>query len=1340
MRPELVPASYRLSSMQEGMLFHYLRNAGSGVDIEQLVCTLPEAIDSSALRRACQALVQRYDVFRTRFQWENVPQPVQNVCVTAEAAFDVTDVSHLAPEVQEARIKEYLEEDRATGFPLDQAPMTRFTLFRQGSSQYKFIWTFHHVVMDGRSFPIVLRELFDLYEAERTSSGVNLPEQRPYFEYIRWLETLDHSKAEGFWRKHLEGFGSATQIPALDGVSETPGRAEMELRLSKEATEALRTIAAREGFTLNNIVQGAWGLVLAQQSASKDVVFGVTRACRSFSPHAGEMVGIFINTLPLRIRAESGQRLYDWFREIRAANIEQRDYEHTPLAAIQSWSEAPRGTPLFDSILVFDNYLLNSKMQSLGGAWGPREIQLLERTNFPLTLYGYGESSLILKLAYEQERFSPASIERTLGHFQTVLESIACDIDRPLSGISILTAGEKRQLTQDWNDTKSDYPSGRLIHDLIAEQSAKTPDNIAVSFGDRSLTYRELDVQANRLANYLRKRGAGPHGLVGIFVERSVEMVVGLLAILKTGAAYLPLDPIYPKERLAFMIADSEVALLLTQDSLAPSVGPQFKGTLVCLDLEWPEIAREEPRIPSADITPEARAYTIYTSGSTGIPKGVQLSHRNAVNLLYSFMRQLPVCSQDVLVAVTTLSFDIAGLEIWMPLLCGAQTAIASRETSMDGAELVEELRRRSASILQATPSTWQLLLDAGWQGDPNLTALCGGEAFPVELAGQLKSKVKHIWNVYGPTETTIWSTACRLLPGDERITIGRPVANTQLYILDEDSRLAPRGVPGELYIGGDGVALGYWNRPELNAEKFVPDPFAPDGLARLYRTGDRVRYRADGNVEFQGRFDQQVKLRGYRIELGEITQALERHPQVKEAVVTVLEGTQSSKRLIGYIVPRAATPGIAELKDHLKQTLPEYMLPSQFMFLDAMPRLSNGKINRHALPSPETVESKESDSYVAPREATEKQLVAIWETLLNHRPIGIRENFFDLGGHSLLLTRLLGQIQKEFGKRLSIATMFESPTIEEQAAVLRGQKTHSAVCRVIPLKPQGSRPAFICLGASPLFLPLARLLGPDQPFYGLDLTELQNIKLPTPCRLEDVAAYVVGAIQEFQPQGPYYVGGWCMFGVLAYEVGRQLMAQGQAVELLTIIDTPNPAYNRGLSQMSRLNAKVQKALFHLATLLRAKPKEMLRYALERARNLRNKVVRLRERLSFEMGLQQVDIRLMDLDPILFYAAVSYEAPGYPGPVLIIQAKERPSGRHWQLAEQWRERMSNEVVVHYVPGGHEGMFKYPHVEILANAMKQSFDWAAGKRKVSNGDGLPAPGAEPVLEEISRGRG
>ncbi len=1673
--------SYRLSPIQEGMLFHYIQDPRSGVDIEQLVCSLNEAVDADSLRRACQKLVQRHAVLRTSLGWEKLDRPMQFVHPQVEVFLEITDISSVPPEAQREHLDSFFEVDRIGGVKLDRAPLCRFTLFKLGPSSYKLVWTFHHVALDGRSFPIVLNELFALYDAERSGAALELPEPKPYSQYINWLDTLDLSKAEGFWREHLNGFVLANQVPALEPVKVgESGRGDEEIVLPAETTDALRKIATQAGVTLNTMVQGAWALMLSRYTASNDVVFGATRACRSFAPDAADIVGTFINTLPVRVRVEGTELVSSWLKEIRTSQVAIREYEHTPLASIQAWSEVPHGASLFESILVFDNYELNTKMQAQGGNWAHRQVQLRERTNYPLTLYGYADKTLILRLAYDRERFNTASTHRMMGHMQTILEAISTGADVPLTSLPMFTAGEQDQLKQ-WNDTQADYPRTKTIHDLIEEQVDRSPGTTALVFRNQRLSYQELDNRANQLAHLLRSKGLKPGDRVAVSMDRGMELMVALLATLKAGGAYVPLDPAYPAERMKYVLADAHASIILTQEKLRPLVA-KFAPVVLAIDAqaEYDAIEKCSQARPRYEQSSDSPAYVIYTSGSTGKPKGVIVNHRNVVNFFTGMDQRFGQDTPGVWLAVTSISFDISVLELFWTLARGYRVVLqednellpssdsvgrggslefslfyfASDESAaadkykllMEGAKFADQnkftaiwtperhfhafgglfpnaavtsaalaaitqnLKIRAGSVviplhdpirvaeewalvdnlsngrvgisvasgwhdrdfvfapqnyadrknimlrdldvirslwrgesikrlngsgkevdvtifprpiqpelpvwitsgghpqtfqaagetganllthllgqsfeeltskiqiyrdayrktnktgnghvtlmlhtfvgnseeevqelvrtpfcnylkssvdlmkqvvkglgddlsattlseedlgalidhaftryfatsglfgtpdscmatlqklkdmgvdevaclvdfgiatetvlanldnlkelamrsnrptavgysipeqifrhhvthMQCTPSLARLLV-----GDPSgrlalgslQKFLVGGEALPPSLAADLqKAGVGEIYNMYGPTETTIWSTMEKLTPGVD-VTIGRPIANTSVFVLDSNRRPVPVGVPGELYIGGDGVVPGYLERPELTAERFVH----LDDNQRAYRTGDLVKYLPDGRLQFLGRVDHQVKIRGHRIELGEIEASLSQHPTVQDAIVTTVEYPTEGSALVAYIVKRgSATPQPMELRRFVESQLPSYMVPSSFVLLDEFPRTPNGKIDRKRLPHPDLVPQQRS--VIPPRNPVEEKLAVIWRETLHVTDVGIRDNFFDLGGHSLLLIRLIAQIQKEFGQRLPVATVLESPTIEALAIVLTGKQVSSAVCRVIPLKPQGTRPPFICLGASPLFLPLARLLGPDQPFCGLDLTELKKVNLPNPCTLEDLGKYVVEGIREFQPEGPYSIGGWCLYGVLAYEAGRQLVAQGQEVELLTLIDSPNVAYGKNLSAVARIQMRTQKWLFHLSTLAKASPAEMLRYTKERLNIARHKMMRRQQKTAFEMGLQDEDIRLMDIDPILFYAATNYQPPPYSGRVLMVQAAETPAGQHWQMEQQWRQPVLGASVVHCVEGGHDGMFKYPYVETLAAKMKTSFEQVGATPKIKhNGD-------------------
>lgn len=1058
-------ASYRLSPIQEGMLFHHIQNPHTGVDIEQLVCSLSEAVNAEALRLACQSLVDRHAVLRTSLSWENLDRPVQSAQPDVEAPFELIDLTSLAPAARRERLEGFFEQDRIAGIRLDQAPLCRFTLFKLGASDFTLVVTFHHVAMDGRSFPKILNEIFAEYDARCEGKSIEFPRSRPYSDYLTFLDTVDPGKAESFWRDYLKGFVLPNQVPELDPpAARESGRGEEEIVLSEETTEALRAVAKREEVTLNTIVQGIWALMIGRYSASSDVVFGGIRACRGFASDTAEMVGAFINTLPVRIRIEGEEKVSAWLKGIRASQVAIRDYEHTPLASIQSWSEVPHGAALFASILVFDNYELNARMQAQGGNWAHREVRLRERTNFPLALYGYAEKKLILRLAHDQEHFSSASVRRMLGHMRTLLEALPAASERTLADLPMLTAEEREQL-REWNKTEVDYPRTRTVHDLIEDQVDRSPDATAVVFRDQRLSYRELDHRANRLAHLLRSKGLQPGDRVAVSMERSQDLPVALLATLKAGGAYVPLDPTYPSERIKYVLADAQASIVITEEKLRPLVG-NFARVVLAIDSDAARAALEtssqaRPRVAMSSDSP---AYVIYTSGSTGKPKGVVVNHRNAVNFFSGMDRPFGEENPGVWLAVTSISFDISVLELFWTLARGyrvvlqednqflpanpdtAGAALAHPDNLLElaagvnrpapprGYSIPEQILRHRVTHMQCTPSLARLLAgDAmGREALASLRKfLVGGEALPVSLAAELQQiGVGEIYNMYGPTETTIWSTMEKLPPHVQEISIGRPIANTSVFVLDSNRREVPVGVPGELYIGGEGVVPGYLDRPELTRERFVQLDFAGQ---RAYRTGDLVKYLPDGRLAFLGRIDHQVKIRGHRIEMGEIEAALAQHPGVQEAIVSAADHAEGSA-LVAYVVTRgAAALEPMDLRRFLETLLPSFMVPSAFVPLDAFPRTPNGKIDRKRLPRPELVPQQRP--LVPPRNPVEEQLAKIWRDTLSISEVGIHDNFFELGGHSLTAVQVTGKIRASLVPAFPLRAILDHPTIARLSA-----------------------------------------------------------------------------------------------------------------------------------------------------------------------------------------------------------------------------------------------------------------------------------------------------------------
>ena len=1310
---------YALSPIQHGMLFHHLLGRGSGVDIEQITIDLHEAVDVRALEAAWRAVIQRHPVLRTAFVWEGVAEPVQQVYREIPFLLDVRDWRNRNREEARRNFQECLASQRGEGFDLRRPPLLRVTVFHFGDAEYKLLWTFHHILIDGRSFTIILDEVFRYYEAIREGRELHLAKAAPYAEYIRWLEQVDFSAAGDFWRSNLRGFAAPTplifdKVPATSAGKERYG--ECELRLSRQSSEALKSWAGKEEITLNTAVMGAWGLLMSRYSGEDDVVFGATKTTRRSSiPGADSMVGLFLATIPVRLRIDAEMPVGEWLRQLRRQWLSLRDFEQLSLVKIRETSELPAGQSLFETLVVFDNQRFDSALKALGPAWQKREMQLLEQTNFELTLIAYGDSEILLKLEYNSTRFQRSTVQRALGHLQTLLEQMAVDSDAPVGNLNPLTAGERQQLLGNWNATQTEYPRERCVQELIEEQAAATPDRIAAISGEERLTYRELNERANQVAHYLTQLGAGPERLVGICMERTAELLVALLGILKSGAAYVPMDPIYPPERLAMMAEDAGLEIVVTQEMLRGSVA-SFGGRRVLLDAERQEIGRQSRENPGRRSGPENLAYVIFTSGSTGRPKGVQVVQRALVNFLLSMQREPGLSAEDVLLAVTTISFDIAGLELYLPLIVGARVVVASRRAVADARELMR-LLGEGVTVMQATPATWRLLLEAGWAGKRDLKVLCGGEAMPAEVAEGLLERVGSLWNMYGPTETTIWSTLERVEKGKE-ITIGRPIANTEIYILDRWLKPVPVGVVGELHIGGEGLARGYWKREELTAEKFIGHPFRQQEGERIYKTGDLARYRADGRIECLGRIDHQVKIRGFRIELGEIESLLAEYAGVKQALVTVREDVPGDKRLVAYVV---AEGGLSrtELRAHLKQRLPEYMVPAHYVELEAMPLLANGKVNRHALPAPEQEAGVTAEgNYLEPTTELERELAEIWAEVLRIPKVGAHDDFFELGGHSLLAVQLFARMEDRLGAKLPLNALFETPTLREMASRLK-KVAAAARHRAVAIQKNGTNaPLFWIPGGAAVsllaFREVSLLLGREQPVYGLESAWPRLGEEPE--SIEERAMRYIEQIRQIQASGPYYLAGYCLGAKVAYEMARQLEAEGEQMGLLAIVNAAAPGHPRTRAQAWQIHAQRTAYLFRRAA--GAGATKLPGYVLGRLANLRQARrarAALEQRRKAAEALVQSGVEIMaKADDELVLTMMARVADRYvPGPyggrieVFLATEDQHLMGVKEAVDPRfgWQELAPGRCSFHHIPGDHLSVFERPNAEVFAGHLR-----------------------------------
>jgi len=1201
-------------------------------------------------------------------------------------------------------------------FDLSTGPLMRVLLLKLKAHEHLLLFNMHHIISDGWSISVLVRQWSEWYEASIQNLTLPLPARSiQYPDYAvwqrNWLQGELLERQLTYWKEQLAGAPALLELPTdypRPAVMTYQG-AQLQTCLTSELTQRLNSFSQQNGVTLYMALLAAFQILLSRYTGQPDILVGTPIANRTHR-HTEDLIGFFVNTLVLRTPVNSKLPGTELLKEVRQTALQAYAHQDIPFEYVVEQLNPARSlshSPLFQVMLVLQN--VPQEQLELSGLKISFEDTKSTIAQFDLTLsIAELEDVLVCDWEYRTDLFHFDTIKRMTEHFEVLLEGLINQPAQPVGQLPLLTEAEQQQLLA-WNQTQTDYPLDKTIVDLFQEQVDKTPYNLAVVFEGQSLTYQALNLKANQLAHYLIEQGVQPETLVGICVERSIKMVIGLLGIMKAGGAYVPLDPDYPVPRLQFMLEDSQVPVLLTQTHLIERL-PLSAAKLVSLDHDWATIAAYSSSNPVRRRSPENLAYVIYTSGSTGKPKGVMIEHRALANLLNDMQHRVRLTSNDQLLALTTLSFDIAALELYLPLLAGSQTIIISRETANNGETLVQKLVETQITLMQATPATWKLLLQSGWHQLTPLTILCGGEALPTQLGQTLLLNSQQLWNVYGPTETTIWSTTHNITQQQEQPgLIGRPISNTQIYILDAHHNPTPIGIQGELCIAGRGLARGYKGRPELTLEKFIEVEIFGEPT-RIYKTGDLARWRSDGNLEYLGRLDYQIKLRGFRIELGEIEATLSQHEAVTEAVVVLIKD-EGNPRLAAYVTlatPRDDT--VSVLRTWLKARLPEYMLPASFTVLDKLPLTPNGKIDRNALPAPEAW--TKGKHYLAPRDTVELQLAQIWEQVLERRPIGILENFFELGGHSLLAVRLMSQIHHAFDKQLPIATLFQGATIVELAQLIRHHEAPTTWPTLIPIQPQGSRPPLFCFpgaGGNVLYLhSLAVHLDKDQPCYGLQPPGLDG-KSRTPSSIEALAAHHKKELIKVQPQGPYFLAGHSFGGQVAFELARQLEQQGETVALLTILDTSAPSADQEdmtatwdeidwLWTMVEVFEELSEAKLDLK-------KETVQSQTTLAQSYELVMQHLKQGLFFAPTAESNQLKaIVDIYKANTHAQTHYQPQGpIKAPIVLFRAEEQfgdtPSVHSEDL--DWSQYTEGEVIVKWVPGTHLTMLNAPHVKTLA---------------------------------------
>ena len=962
-------------------------------------------LNVAAFTSSLTDLIARYDALRATF---DLATKTQHFSAPTPVALPLLDLSSYDASAQTEKFDAFIKEDAHTPFDLGTGPMFRMTLVKLGEDRHAFAFTAHHVVCDGWSINVMLDELSKTYSAKIAGTSAALDSFMPFSTYA--LSQEEHfvsakgALTESFWLKNFEILPPLLDLP-LDHprpAMKSFSGATYTRKISAAALKEIKRAGAQQKCTLFATMLAGFTVLLGRLTGQEDIVVGVPAAGQSLVEDKA-LVGHAVNFVPIRGITHEGITTAQFLQQMRGNIFDAYDHQNYTFGRLVRKLAIQRDAsrlPLIEVQFNLEKVGGNLAFSGLTASVDPNPKSFV---NFDVFLNAVeGVDGLTLYVDYNITLIDETTIARWMDCYETLLAGLSGDATQPLAMLPMLTPAERDLVSVAPNKTAAPYPKELCVHQLFEKQAAATPAAVALECEGERLTYAELDARVNKLARYLVASGILPGAIVGVYMERSVELVVSLLAIWKAGATYIPLDPTFPMERLKMVFEDLHEPTILTQSRLAADL-PSNNTRILCVDERWPVIDIEDPKPLGLTYDSSAVAYVIYTSGSTGRPKGVQVTQTNVVNLLLSMAKKPGLGVNDVLVAVTTISFDIAGLEVFLPLVTGAKLVMATRPVASDGTELLKLLRASQATVMQATPVTFRLLMAAGWKGDPKFTVWCGGEALPRDLVNQMLALGIEVWNMYGPTETTIWSATSKLAEQAGPVYVGPPIDNTEFYVLDAYKQLVPTGVAGELYIGGAGVSRGYFQRPDLTADRFLADPFSSIPGARLYRTGDLVRRLPSGEFDFLGRADGQIKLRGFRIELGEIETALAKTHGIDQAVVMLREDTPGDKRLVAYLIPtNGSTPPAADLRTQLLAKLPDYMVPAAFVTLPTFPLTANAKIDRRALPAPDWAPAANGANYVAPRTPQEETMARIWADVLHLEKVGIEDNIFELGADSL--------------------------------------------------------------------------------------------------------------------------------------------------------------------------------------------------------------------------------------------------------------------------------------------------------------------------------------------------
>lgn len=1043
--------------MQEGMLFQFVSGVDTDINVQQFVGKLNEPIQIDEFHQAWESLVARHAALRTEFHWLGLDHPEQTVLESADLPFEVKDICHLPTVDRQEFVESFLVEDRKTGFDLSQVPLMRVTLIQLGESEFTCVWTYHHIILDGRSRYLLTKELFSLYEAICKGEPADLSLPLPFRSHVQELGERDLRARKEFWSKRLEGFRTPTPL-TVDGIdsdlTNEPDQASIHVTLDEAVTSSLRKTASENGVTMNTMVQAAWSVLISRYSGESDVVFGEIRSGRySKTNDNSASVGLFINNLPVRVQIDPDVEVANWLRDLREQSVETRPFEHTSLAEIHSWSGIPSDVPLFDSLIMFERSTQQSAFGELGEEWQDRHFTLTENTGYPIVLLAWDEPALELEILYQRQKFGAGTASRMMGHLAQLLRSLADGTAHRVSDLVMLPEDESAALLNLWSDIRESFSDERSVHEIFAEHATAAPDSVAVRFSDRSMTYGELHSQSDLLAGKLVSNGITPGASVGLCEEPGFEMIVGILGILKAGGCYVPLDPKYPANRLQFIAENSGALAIVAQSDLSQVLADAEIAAPV-IDLEIGADDAQPTNVPLPEVSPGSPAYVIYTSGSTRQPKGVSVSHRNVTRLFQSTRADFGFDESDTWSLFHSFAFDFSVWEIWGALLHGGKLVIVPTETRTAINDLYDLLLSEHVTFLSQTPTALRELISEDARRSAHdrqglKYIVLGGEALDPSMLQPWFERhgdsSPQVVNMYGITETTVHVTYRPMKMADayaaHRNVIGRPLRDVDLLILDGSMNPVPVGVPGEMFVGGGGVAGGYLGLPELTSQSFVPNSLKPGKSGEvLYRSGDVARHLPDGDIEYIGRADKQIKIRGFRIEPGEIESVLAKHADVVSAHVIAREDQPGDVRLIAYLVTQnGVSPATSELIALAEQELPGHMVPRNFVALEKLPITANGKLDVEALPTPDRERPDLSEEFASPVTTYERDIASIWSELLQIDEVGVDDNFFDLGGHSLLLMRLCSMFESQLSRKVSVTDAFRFPTVRSMARHLEG-------------------------------------------------------------------------------------------------------------------------------------------------------------------------------------------------------------------------------------------------------------------------------------------------------------